>query len=279
MEAEMSIWAPKSPDSTEFFTLDLSRQLAQKDRLISCTCEIAVIQGTDPKAAEMLVGTVELNGNTISQKVSGGAWGCRYVLRFTVGTLFGEVLKPDGDFFVGVTEPGCRDLTTLDAVKAWLALKTNDDDILLQRLITAESKAIEKVLQRPVLAERRTDFIQSYGSATIMPPVTPIQEIAVVLLDGEEVPVRHDGLQVWRTDGLFWPRNSRIQVTYIAGYDEVPLDIEQACIELVAFHYRGRDRIGHASKSIAGETVSFITGHMPTAVAARLAPYRKVAPC
>jgi hypothetical protein len=274
----MSIWPPKPPESAEFFSLDLVRQLAPGDRILSCVCEISIIKGDDPDAAAMLEGDVEINGSLVSQKVRGGIYGCRYQLDFTAQTLFTEALKHGGDFYVGRTEPGNRDLTTLDAVKAWLDKTADTSDVLLQRLITAESRAIERAIQRPVLAEKRTDFIKGYGSATIMPPATPILSIERVLVDGIPIEVRHDSLTIWLKGGGAWPRNSRIQVTYTAGYDTVPPDLEQACIELVALRYKERDKVGVISKGIGGESVVYVSV-MPVSIESLIAPYKKVAPC
>ena len=274
----MATWNPKHPDSIEFFTIDLVRQLTPGDKVIACNCDIALLNGNDPQLSDMLLESAEFNGSNVSQKVGGGILGCRYQLTFTVNTLYGKTLKLTGDFHVGVQDPGSRDLTTLDAVKLWLNINSDTSDILLQRLITAESIAIEKAIGRPIIAIERTDFITGHGSSTIMPPATPIQSIEKVLIDGAEVQVRHDNLTIWRLDGGSWPRKSRIQVTYTAGYETVPYDLEQACIELVALHYKERDRIGHASKSISGETVSYIIGALPASVESRLAPYRKVTP-
>jgi hypothetical protein len=279
------MWPPKPPDSVEFFTIDLVRQLAlgdgperPGDRITSCACAIETIRGEDPEAADMLLGDAEINGTQVSQKVVGGTVGCRYRLTFTAETLFGETLTPSGDFLVGTSKPGARDLATLQAVKDWLPNVPDKADALLQRLISSESAAIERHLCRPVLPEERTDVIIGYGSSTVMPPATPILAIERVLVDGAQVAVRHDGLTIWRADGLHWPRGARVQVTYTAGYDTVPPDVEGACIELVAFRYRERDRIGHQSMSIAAGTVSYITSAMPHSVEARLAPYKKVAP-
>ncbi|MCL1908966.1 MAG: phage head-tail connector protein [Holophagaceae bacterium] len=274
----MSRWKPKIPDSQEFFTIDLARQLTPGDRVVSCECEITLLHGDDPNAGDMLLGPVEINGSCLAQKVGGGIIGCRYQLNFNASTLYGELLKPYGDFHVGTKGAGNRDLVSLDAVKSWLGIADENSDVLLQRLITAESQAIEKAIGRPILATERTDFIAGYGSSTIMPPATPILEVERAFIDGAEVKTRHDNLTIWRADGGPWPKKSRIQITYTAGYLAVPYDIEQACIELVALHYKERDRIGHQSKSIAGETVSFITAAMPASVEASIKRYRKVAP-
>jgi hypothetical protein len=61
------------------------------------------------------------------------------------------------------------------------------------------------------------------------------------------------------------------------SYGFVPQDIAQVCTELVAERYLYRLRIGEVSKSIGGqETVSFSQKDMPDALAAMLAPYRRV---
>jgi hypothetical protein len=276
----MAIWKPKPPESTEYFPLDLARNLSPDDSIVSATCAISVLKGIDPDTDAMLIDDVIIEQDTIvSQKVKGGIFGCRYQLTFTVNTSLGEVLKLSGDFFCGTLEPKVRDLTTLQAVRDWLGLNNEDHDHILQRLITAESERIEKAIQRPVLPEKRTDYITSYGGSTILLPASPIRSIDTLLIDGVPVSVEHDDISVWRVDGRQWPRNACIQVTYTAGFETVPYDLEQACIELVAFRYRERERIGHQSKSIAGETVSYITQAMPDSVKRAIAPYKRVAPC
>jgi hypothetical protein len=272
----MPTWSPKPPDSVEFFPLDLVRHLSKDDRIEACTARIEAADGSD--SSGMLIGDVEINGTTVTQKVGGGIGGRRYTLTFTADTFLGETLVQGGDFHVGETGAGPRDLCRLQAVKEWLGVKNADADALLQRLITFESRTIERAIGRPVLLESRADTVIGYGSVTVMPPATPIRYIERVTIDGAPVAVNHDDLTIWRRDGLNWPRNARIEIAYTAGLDEVPFDLEQACIELVAFHYRERDRVGMASKGLAGETTSFVTRAMPHSVEARLAPYRKVAP-
>jgi hypothetical protein len=66
-----------------------------------------------------------------------------------------------------------------------------------------------------------------------------------------------------------------VVVGYTAGYAATPPEIEQACIELVALRYKERDRIGQASKNLAGEVVSFAQKDMPADVQTMLAQYRR----
>jgi hypothetical protein len=277
----MPTWSPKPPDSIEFFPLDLMRHLSKDDRVVSC---VAHIEDADGLAMDgMLLGGVEIRGSIVTQKIGGGAAGRRYIVTFTAETFLGETLVQSGDFHVGDTGAGPRDLCRLRAVKEWLNVKTPDTDAVLQRLITFESRTIENHIGRPVLPEGRRDTVIGYGGVTVMPPATPIRHIDSVTVDGAPVAVNHDGLTVWRRDGLSWPRGARIEISYTAGLAadaaDPPFDIEQACIELVAFRFRERDHVGMASKAVAGETTAYVTRPMPQSVEARLAPYRKVAPC
>jgi len=49
----------------------------------------------------------------------------------------------------------------------------------------------------------------------------------------------------------------QIAITYTAGYDEIPPDVEQAVIEMVADAYKRRDRLGQRSRSMGGESVTY----------------------
>ena len=69
-----------------------------------------------------------------------------------------------------------------------------------------------------------------------------------------------------------------VTISYTAGYVVIPADLERACIELVAYRFREQDRIGLASKGMAGETTSFVTRDVPAAVAAVLDRYKRVTP-
>jgi hypothetical protein len=62
------------------------------------------------------------------------------------------------------------------------------------------------------------------------------------------------------------------------SYSYTPADIEQACIELALMRLNERGRIGEASKSQAGEIVSYTQIDMPASVTAALLPYRRVVP-
>ena len=271
----MSTWSPKASTSIEYFTVDFVRQLAEDDSILACTCSIALLSGSDTAVSSMLVGLVIVDGTTCAQKVQAGVSGCRYQLTFSATTLLGETLTVSGDFAVGTTV-GSRDLCLLEDVRSWLGLKTQDDDALLQRLITAQSALIEAWLSRPILASTLTETFYGTGTLTFCPKVSPILSVSAVLVDDLAVDVFNDDLTIWRQDGLRWYANSTIQATYTGGFVMVPADITQACIELVALRYKERERIGHQSKAIGGETVTYSIKAFPDSVKNLLDQYRRV---
>jgi hypothetical protein len=106
----------------------------------------------------------------------------------------------------------------------------------------------------------------------------PITAITQVMIDGVVVPARPalvagDTNNALSTDGYvlvdknrlelqgsyqFTPGISNIQVDYSTGWpDEDLAVVGEAVINLVAWRYKGKDRIGQLSKTIGGETVSF----------------------
>lgn len=68
-------------------------------------------------------------------------------------------------------------------------------------------------------------------------------------------------------------------ITYTAGYPAIPLDIAQACVDLVCQRYRERTRIGEVSRATGGsETVTYSQRDMSEHVKLLLSQYRLVTP-
>ena len=63
---------------------------------------------------------------------------------------------------------------------------------------------------------------------------------------------------------------------YTAGLATVPADMQLAALETIALAYKQRDHIDVSSKSLAGETISYITADLTPAARTRLAPFRRV---
>ncbi len=171
-------------------------------------------------------------------------------------------------------------LTTLGNVKQWLNLTTPDDDALLTRLIEAASAFVEGWVGRTLRLQTYSEERTGSGQHRLLLAHYPPCELYAVTVAGQHLPpgeVFTQGRWLNRRSGVF-ARGCPVQLRYSAGYASIPPDIEQAVIDLVALRYRERDRIGHQSKSLAGETVTFFIGELSPAARAVLIRYRDVVP-
>lgn len=114
----------------------------------------------------------------------------------------------------------------------------------------------------------------------------PVKQIDFLKIDGVAIPPSSSGSNGYVYDaysfmliGYTFTRGyQNVELSYQAGYDSIPNEIEQACIELIALRYKERERIGMVSKSIAGETVMFSQKDMSDAIQTTLSNYKKVIP-
>jgi len=179
------------------------------------------------------------------------------------------------------------DLTTLESFRVYCPGASTADDALLEQLITAYSAVIKSWLGRDILTDSYDITKSGRGTFAMQLPEYPIQSVELVQIDGITIPARaaigqtghtFDEEQIMLVGYCFTRGAANVRIQFTAGYDAVPADIAQAANELIALRYKERDRIGHSSKSLAGETVSFITKDMPASVATLLKSWRKVAP-
>ena len=179
------------------------------------------------------------------------------------------------------------DLTTLANVKQWLGVQTTTDDALLTRLVTASSQYIQSWLNRTIAPQVYSEVRDGNGKANIYFKNWPVTAVSSLVMDGITVPASPDGIQPGYTFDTrmlyligYAPNRAQqnIVLQYTAGYASTPPELEQACIELCALRYRERDRIGHASKSVAGEVVSFTIVDLPKPVLTILNNYKRVIP-
>lgn len=178
-------------------------------------------------------------------------------------------------------------LTTLPNVKAWLNLTTSDSDELLTRLIVAASTFIESWCNRSFGVQEYTEHRNGTGSDMLMFGAWPVTAVTSVTVNGRAIHAAADfdtpgyrfyDLSVVLQGYQFVRGRRNVTLTYTAGYAAIPPDLEQACIETVALRFKERDRIGHQSKSLAGETVTFFIGELSHSARAVLSQYKKVVP-
>lgn len=175
-----------------------------------------------------------------------------------------------------------RDLTTVATLKAWLGTTSTTADDQLQRLVTAVSVGVAEFLRRDLHSQERTETYDGTGSDLLLLRQVPVTAVARVLVDGQELPAtsyRMTPLSLVRLGG-WWPTGwGNVQVTYTAGYADVPSDVEQAVLEICGYRWREKDRIGVASKGFGQETTTFHLTDMPESARSVLLSYRRVIPC
>lgn len=169
-------------------------------------------------------------------------------------------------------------LTDVDAVKKYLQIDPSDTslDDQLESLINACSTAIENYCRQSFGQREYTDEYDGTGTNSLFLANTNISSIIEVSIDGEivdpsEYKLRKSGILV-RLKNV-WPIGIlNVSVTYSAGFDQVPADLELACKHLVNFYYK---------TDISDYSTTFESGVVvrpeawPVQVKALLAPYRR----
>lgn len=80
------------------------------------------------------------------------------------------------------------------------------------------------------------------------------------------------------TDGVYQFNVAQAGLTANVSYGYIPLEIEQATIDIIGRKYRERDRIGLESKGLAGETTRYTQSDMSDDTKSMLNQFRKVIP-
>lgn len=160
------------------------------------------------------------------------------------------------------------------------------DDVLLQRMITALSAWVVKFCSRNFLA---ADYVETYNGAGVGHSKQvlrnyPIISVAAVNLGGTiAVPASSapnlpgytfDDFTLYLRGYCFPAGPQNVQVSYRAGFASLPPDLEQNVIGLIAWRYRESKRIGETSNSLGGvTTVSFSIKDIPPDVRTGLQQY------
>lgn len=177
-----------------------------------------------------------------------------------------------------------RDLATLADVRSWLNIAatdgSHDDD--LSSMITACSMAMQKYMQRDIVQLDYAHLFNGTGGSVLVLRAAPVTLVKSVTVDGLPIdPAKYtnDDKALYLLGGHRFPRGPlNVAVRYTAGYDAVPPDLARACVETVGLRWRERDRIGHSSKSLQGETVSFTITDFPVQVKTLMNSYMRVTP-
>lgn len=179
------------------------------------------------------------------------------------------------------------DLTTLANVKQYLGIANAGDDALLTSLVSRISANVQNWLNRNILSAAYTETLDGNGGFALVFKNYPVTAVTSLTIDTLVIPLAANSTQsgfMWNADKIvlngyrFTRAMQNVVVSYAAGYATVPADLEEAVIELIGFAYKSRDRIGLASKGLAGEQTNFITKDMPETVRTVLNQYKRLIP-
>lgn len=180
------------------------------------------------------------------------------------------------------------DLTTVADVKAWLGITGAQNDAVLARLVTAASAAAEAFMSRKIAAADYTERGDGASGETYVPRRQPVNSVASLSIGGVTVAASPDGIQAgYMIDGnqvvlVGGPRFCRgrqnVLLAYNAGYATVPPDIAQAVIETVGLSFKRGQHVDVSSKSLAGESITFVMAELPKSAKDVLNQYKQVAP-
>ena len=180
------------------------------------------------------------------------------------------------------------DLTTLAAVKAWLGIGASTaDDVVLQTLITAASNYLTSVMSLNILSATYNITRDGPGGYALSVKDYPITAVASVTVDGVAIPVssgpgvvgyRFTEDQIILEGYRFCRGHGNVSATYTAGNATAPVELAQAVVEMVGLAFKEKDRIGHVSKVLAGETVTFTTKDVPPRVQVMINQNQRVVP-
>jgi hypothetical protein len=189
------------------------------------------------------------------------------------------------------------DLTTLANVKQWapIASTTTSNDTLISRLITACSNDFMRATLRPDLPQDDyTEVHQGDGSTRMTLFHWPINEITTLTIGGTTVAESPDKIRPgYYVDedidpervyqlyliGQCFTDGAVVTISYSAGYEAAPEDIEQAVIDWVVYRYKGRPNAGASRRrSTEGEDVDVEQVDAPPTTLAVIDRYKRRLP-
>ncbi len=199
-----------------------------------------------------------------------------------------------------------RDLTTLANAKSWLNIPASQtsEDALLSRLVTAESLHFLLAINRANLnTASYTEKRSGSGGAVLVVRNYPLISVQGLTIDAVNIPASPDGVQsgyvfddssislvgspyaggysgssAYLPGYAFNKGYGNVVVSYTAGYAQLPPEVEQAVIELIALRYRERGRIGLTSEHMGTQTTSYLVKNLPASIESVISQYMRKAP-
>lgn len=183
-------------------------------------------------------------------------------------------------------------LCTADDVKTYGGITTTAEDGLIAALIPQASGQIEQYCNRTFLQGTYTETRNGRDTATLylrQQPIVSVQSLTIegvtvqpspntqtygYVFDEAQIYIRHARGPFGQPD-RFVRGVQNIVVQYTAGFEAIPDDIVQACVELVMWKRAKRNRIDKSSETLGSQqTQAYVMSDMPASVKAALSSYR-----
>lgn len=183
-------------------------------------------------------------------------------------------------------------------VKTWLKLQNDQSQILLTSMVQFATDQIIKYLSNPILQNTYNETLNGNGQKSLTLCYQPIVSVTLLTINGLTIPAAPNSQAsgymfdktrlflisgyMYGTAGRYSPyfdvftrRFQNINVQYTAGYSSTPTPIQQACIELVAYRFLDRNRIGEKTKTLGGQEVaSYDKSDIPSYIRTMIDPFR-----
>ena len=172
-------------------------------------------------------------------------------------------------------------------VKDYLGVTNSTDDPLFARLAAAATAWIRSYLTRDVSLNSYVEQVDGTGARSISLKNYPILGVASVTTGQPGMALQtltqgtdyiYSGRQIKFVTDLPPRGPGTIVVSYTAGYEAVPWDIQQAAITIAALYYKRKSRLGEVSKIVGGETISFSQKDVPDDVKTSLDQWKSMVP-
>lgn len=164
--------------------------------------------------------------------------------------------------------PSPNDLAPLADALDWLNLTEDTPSGTVARLITSFSTRIQKWLGYNILQANYTRTFNGQGLPLLFLPDLPVVSVSSLIINGQNIPqgvasggtespgYYNDEYAVFARGYHFRKGFRNITVSYVAGYEEVPQDLEQACLTWLqgAYFLKANSVPTNATMLRAGDT-------------------------
>lgn len=188
--------------------------------------------------------------------------------------------------------------STLQEVKDFCGIASNNNDAVLQLLIDSVEGALGSFCNRDALQLKPVEELRDgTGSCKLVLVESPLETVTSLTINGRSIPAAPDDMSsgyFFKAGGrvinlrgyAFESGNRNVRINYTAGYGglfPLPPDLKMAARLYISARYKERERTGVSSRSLAGENVAYSNGAgdvfgMPASVANILENYTNVVP-